>query len=465
MADITVHQAYRFALDPTPDQARRMAMFAGASRFAYNRMLAEVKATLAARQWERRLLGAALTQAQGWSLAALRRTWNANKDRWAPWWREVSKEAFNHGLEALSLALKNWADGKKSGRKVGFPKFKKRAGRASFAYTTGAIHVCDDRRSVQLPRLGRIHVHENTRKLHRRLTAGSARILRATVARDAAGRWHVSFTAEVQRAPERGTHRRHQTVGVDVGVRDLLVAAAPDGQEVLRAPAPRSLNDAQKRLRRLQRKTARQQQGANRRAKTLRQIGRTHARAGNVRRDALHKATTHLAQAADTIVVEDLNVAGMGRRKIGLGARGRGFNRAAADAAMGEVRRQLEYKAGWYGSNLVEADRWFPSSKACSGCGRRKPSLPLSERTYSCDTNDGGCGLTMDRDLNAAVNLARCGVPPPRSGREGVNDGRRADRETDPAQAGDAGGNDPSTPHQPLRPDQTGTATPQEVAA
>jgi putative transposase len=455
----TVVQAYRFALDPTPEQARKLAAHAGASRFAHNRMLAEVKATLDARRWERRLLGGPLTVQQGWSLAALRRTWNANKDGWAPWWRECSKEAFNHGLEALSLALGNWADGR-AGRRppVGFPRFKKRGGRASFAYTTGSIRVLDDRRSVQLPRIGRVHVHENTRKLHRRLANGTARLLRVTVSRDSAGRWHASLTVEVQRAVEHGHGRRHAAVGVDVGVRDLLVAADQHGNEVLRVAAPRPLADAQKRLRRLQRKAARQQRGSRRRTTTMRRIGRTHARAANVRRDTIHKATTRLAKTADVVVVEDLHVAGMGRRKVG--ARGRGFNRALADTAMAEVARQLGYKTGWYGSRLVEADRWFPSSKTCSSCGARKPSLRRDERTYRCDT----CGVVIDRDLNAATNLARYGVPPPESGSEGVNYGRRADRETDPAQAGDAGGHDPSTPHPPRR-DKTGTAPSKQVAA
>jgi putative transposase len=119
----------------------------------------------------------------------------------------------------------------------------------------------------------------------------------------------------------------------------------------------------------------------------------------------------------------------MGRRKTGLGARGRGMNRAVADAAMAEVRRMLAYKTTWYGSRLVLADRWWPSSKTCSGCGGRKPSLPLSERTYHCANPD--CGLVVDRDLNAAVNLARwptqADVPSPGSGPEDVNDGRGAD--------------------------------------
>ena len=319
----------------------------------------------------------------------------------------------------------------------------------------------------QLPRIGRVHTHESTRKLARRLEAGTARILRATVACDSSGRWHCSFTVAVRRAVERGNRRRHACVGVDVGVRDLLVAADADGRQVLRVAAARSLSAAQAKLARLQRKAARQTKGSNRRARTLRAVARVHARAANIRGDAIDKATTTLAKTADVVVVADLNVAGMGSRKRGVGARGRGMNRALADAALAEVRRQLGYNTAWYASRLVVADRWFPSSKTCSRCGRRKPSLRLDERTYRCAQPD--CGLVADRDRNAAVNLARwpdqAGLPSPGSGPVEVNSGQRADRDTDPAQAGDAGGDDLSTPHAAHAADQTGTATEQSEAA
>ncbi|CAN5352889.1 hypothetical protein BH23ACT9_BH23ACT9_23840 [soil metagenome] len=184
---------------------------------------------------------------------------------------------------------------------------------------------------------------------------------------------------------------------------------------MLRVQAPRGLRDAQKRLGRLQRKAARQQRGSTRRRHTITAIGRTHARAANVRRDSLHKATTMLAQTYDTIVVEDLNVAGMSARKPGAGKGGRGFNRAMLDAGMGTVRRLLGYKTGWYGSELLVADRWYPSSKTCSSCSSRKPRLGLHERTYTCET----CGVSLDRDPNAAINLARLASgPSTRSGRE-----------------------------------------------
>jgi len=280
----------------------------------------------------------------------------------------------------------------------------------------------------------------------------------------------VSFTVEVERVTGRAGRPAHapdvaDTVGVDVGIAagNLVVAATPDGREVLRVPSPKPLAAAQKRLARLQRKAARQQKGSKRRRRTLERIGRTHARAANVRRDVLHKATTALVQGCDTIVVEDLNVAGIGRHKRGLGARGRGFNRAVADASLAELRRQLEYKCVWYGSHLKVADRWYPSTKTCSHCGTRKPSVPLGERTFVCTH----CGVQVDRDLNAAINLARYGGIGTGSGpaaSQKAGDGRGAERDTDGAKAPDAAGNETSTPHRHTS-DQTGTAPPQGEAA
>ncbi|MGH3171603.1 MAG: RNA-guided endonuclease TnpB family protein [Trebonia sp.] len=238
-------------------------------------------------------------------------------------------------------------------------------------------------------------------------------------------------------------------VGVDAGVKadSLLVIATPDGREIERVPAPKPLTAVQARLRALQRKAARQQSPwdpdagtrrppSKRWARTSRRIGRTHAHAAAVRRDVLHKATTSLAQRHQVITVETLNASGI--RSAG-GAYKRGLNRALADAALAEVRRMLSYKTRWYGSTLVEADRCYPSSKLCSGCGRRKPNLTLADRIHACDR----CGLRIDRDLNAAINLARLGEP--RLGDQspagsGPVAGRGATRETEPARAGDAGG-------------------------
>jgi putative transposase len=225
---LTVIQAYRFALDPTPRQVRELSRHAGAARFSYNWGLARIKANLDQRAAERSYdIGeAALTPAVGWSLYAMRKDWNQAKAQVAPWWAECSKEAYNTGLDQLARGLKNWSasrKGERKGGRVGFPRFKSRRGNApSVRFTTGPIRVEDDRHHVRLPRLGRLKTHESTRKLARRITDGRARILSATVRVDA-GRWFVAFTVEVQRA-KRTPARPGAVVGVDLGDQDLKSA-------------------------------------------------------------------------------------------------------------------------------------------------------------------------------------------------------------------------------------------------
>jgi putative transposase len=473
-------QAYRFALDPSAAQERAFRSRAGAARKAYNTMLALVKAVMGQRQAERSygIAEADLTPALNWSLAGLRKEWNRRKDAAAPWWAENSKEAYSSGLDALARGLDAWdksRKGQRAGAAAGFPVFKSARSRRSVRFTTGTIRVEADRHHVTLPRLGRIRTHESTRKLARRAEAGTARILSATLSEDSSGRWHVAFQVIVRRClgVPVGAGAGVPAVGVDVGVKAdaLLVIAGPDGREIRRVPAPKSLGAAQARLQALQRRAARQQgpwdpeakarrPPSRRWARTSRRIGRVHAHAAAVRRDVLHKETTALARSRQVITVETLNASGM--RSAG-GACKRGLNRALADAALAEVRRMLAYKCTWYGSALVEADRYYPSSKTCSGCGRRKPSLSLADRTYAC----GHCGLRIDRDLNAAVNLARLGET--RLGEQslagsGPVAGRGATRETEPARAGNAGGREASTPHW-QQPGKTGTAPPQGGAA
>lgn len=484
-----VIQAYRFALDPTPAQERALRSHAGAARFARNHMLSLVKAVMAQRAAERSysISEPDLTPALGWSLPALRRVWNQRKNDVAPWWRDNSKEAYSSGLDSLARSLEGWSRsraGQWAGQAVGFPRSHSKRQRASVRFTTGAIRVEADRHRVTLPRLGTVRVHESTRKLARPIEEGTARVLSATVTRDSRGRWYVAFQTLVRRSMARPAHVgvRRPVVGVDAGVKDLLVVATPDGVEVERVPATKSLNAAQARLRALQHKAARQigpydpeakrrRRPSGRWRRTQVRIGRAHARAANLRRDTLHKATTRLAQRHEVVVVETLNVSGM--RAKG-GARKRGLNRALADAALAEVRRLLAYKAVWYGSRLIEADRWYPSSKTCSGCGSRKPRLQLSERTYVCEL----CGLVLDRDLNAAINLARLGDAPHAGGtRTGtgsspaalqssdgrVGKGHGAMRETESTPVGDAAGDEVSTRHDGVG--QTGTASPQGEAA
>ncbi|HEX6683583.1 MAG TPA: IS607 family element RNA-guided endonuclease TnpB [Candidatus Limnocylindrales bacterium] len=432
---VTVNQAYRYALDPTPGQERGLARHAGAARFAFNWGLALVKACLAQREADKTYdVGDELLTPVPWNLYELRKRWNQAKHQAAPWWRECSKEAYNSGLDALARALRGFTDsrsGKRAGKRVGFPRFKsRRRSRTACRFTTGVIRIEPDRKHVTLPRLGTIKLHESARKLARRVEAGTARILSATVSRDSRGRWHAAFTCEVIRHAGRPGQagRLGEVIGVDAGVTSLAVLSRPvpglsddDGK----IANPRRLSAITSRLRRLQRRAAcrhgpydpatrTRREPSKRWQATQRRIGRLHGRVRDARADGWHKLTSALAQRFDTIVVEDLNVAGMltaptpkpdrhGRYLPNGRAAKRGLARSLSDAAPAELRRQLSYKTGWYGSALHAAGRFYPSSKTCSACAAVKPKLPLSPRLFTCDN----CGLTLDRDVNAARNLAQ----------------------------------------------------------
>ena len=436
---LTVVQAYRFALDPTPRQVRDLLRHAGAARFTYNWGLARIKANLAQRAAERSYGIAAtdLTPPVNWSMYAMRKDWNQAKAHVAPWWVECSKEAYNTGLDQLARALKNWSDSRKGERKgswVGFPRFESRRRHAlSVRFTTGTIRLQDDRHHVRLPRLGRLKTHESTRKLHRRIADGRARILSATV-RAEAGRWFVSFTVEVQRTV-RAPARPDAVVGVDLGVKTLAVFsdARPEATNPNYDAARRKLARSSRAVSRKRGPDLRTgQQPSNRWRKANAARNRVHHRVTAQRRDAIHKLTTALARQYGTIVVEHLNVAGMVKnRRLAL---------AISDAGFGEIRRQLAYKTGWNGGTLLVADRWYPSSKTCSGCGVVKTKLHLSERVFTCTA----CGLVLDRDANAARNLASLVKYVVAGSGPETGNGRGANSKTRPSRAG---GHEASTPH------------------
>lgn len=412
--------AYKYALDPTPRQARYIAGHCAAARRAFNWGLGRVKANLDQRAAERTygIPDELLTPSLNWSLYTLRKDWNQAKNDVAPWWAEYSKESYSSGLDALARAFKNWGasrTGKRNGARVGFPRFKsKRRAVQSCRFSTGTIR-CEERYAV-LPRIGRVKLHEHPTKLLDALREGSARIMSATI-RFERGRWFVSFTVE-QSLPELTPARPDAAIGVDLGIKTL--ATLSEGPP---APNPRHYIQAQRKLARLSRRVSRRQgpdrrigQAASKRwQRANAQRNKVHHRVADQRRDAMHKLTTHLASAHGTIVVEDLNITGMlSNRKLA---------RHIADAGFGEFRRQLEYKVARFGGRVIVADRWFPSSKTCSGCGAVKAKLLLSEREYVCKT----CGLIMDRDANAARNLVALAVAA--SSAETQN-GRGADQKT-----------------------------------
>ncbi|GGP10674.1 IS607 family element transposase accessory protein TnpB [Nonomuraea glycinis] len=431
-------QAYRFALDPTARQAAALASHCGAVRVAFNWGLAQVRANLAQREAERSygIPDDRLTPALSWSMYGLRKRWNQVKDEVAPWWAGNSKESYACGLARLADALANWRDsksGKRQGPKVGFPRFKtKRRAARSVRFTTGTIRL-DGHTHVVLPVLGRIKTHEPVGELARLLTEG-ARIASATV-RWQEGRWHVSFIVHAERA-QGSPARPDAVIGVDLGIKTLAVFS--DGRPPV--ANPRHLNAAARKLRRLSRAASRKhgpdrrtrQQPSKRWLRANAARNRAEHRVAALRRDGIHQLTTSLARTYGTIVVEDLNVAGM--------IRNRRLAQAVSDAGFGEIRRQLAYKTGWNGGRLLVADRWFPSSKTCSSCQAVKTKLPLRIRTYVCE----GCGLSMDRDENAARNLASLVKHTVAGSGPETRNGRGADRKTPP---GGAGGRETSTPH------------------
>ena len=239
-----------------------------------------------------------------------------------------------------------------------------------------------------VPRVGRVHCMENVAK-----RVGDAKVKRMTISQRA-GRWYASLTVEreepaVRESPKDGA------VGVDLGVKNL--ATLSDGTVI---ENPRYLRKSERKLKRAQQALSRKTKGSNRRAKARAKVANLHARVANQRLDALHKLTTRLAEKYSDISIEDLHVAGM--------VKNRHLAKSVSDAAFGEFRRQLEYKTARTGSRLHVVDRWYRSSTTCSGCGRVKAKLSLAERTYRCDS----CGLVMDRDLNAAINICVAGSAP-----------------------------------------------------
>jgi putative transposase len=362
---VIVHQAFRYELAPTPGQRQALARHAGAARWAWNWGLA-VRAE--ARRRRRETLNA----------VALHRLLNRLKrtPRFS-WLYQVSKCAPQEALRDLDRAYTAFWAGRKQGRRVGHPRFKKRGRCPDRFRLTGAIHVTSE--GIVLPRIGLVATKEATAKFR-------GRILSVTCKREA-DRWYAAVGVEVERpdpAPVDGP-----VVGVDRGLATLAVCS--DGPRIAH---PRALRRGLRTIQRRSKAVARKQRGSRNRAKAVLALARAHRRARNQRTEVLHKATTRLAKTKSVLVVEDLHVAGM--------LRNRRLARSIADASWAEFHRQLAYKTAWYGSRLVVADRWYPSSKTCSACGQVRTELALSQRTFQCPA----CGLSLDRDLNAARNLA-----------------------------------------------------------
>ena len=373
-----MERSYRFRIYPNARQRRVIDATIGCARWVYNEALAT----------RERALGSGGRVPSTCDLMKMIPGWKRER----PWLAEADSMALQQAVRDLGRAydafFRRVGSGARRGRRnpCGHPRFKsKRTARASYRTNNAggrAIAVIDGRH-VRLPKLGSVRARVSR--------APEGRIVSATVRRTPSGRYLVSLCCVDCPEPRMGPGRVG-VMGVDAGIHDLMVRS--DGARVAN---PRSLSKAERRLAREQRRLSRRQRGSSNYERQRVRIARLHERVADRRRDAIHKATTDAVRESQAIAVEDLNVAGM--------ARNRRLAKAVADASMGEALRELEYKCDWYGRGFVKVGRFYPSSKTCSHCGHVYKDLTLSQRSWTCP----GCGERVDRDLNAAVNIAREG--------------------------------------------------------
>lgn len=414
--------SFCFEMDPTDALEQQLWMFVGARRFAFNHHIGRVKANLETRQAENAagLNCSEMTPSLSWSKQSFINEFNAWKNgtafdspvsadgtRGLAWRDEIAADVFECASVDAAQALANYKQsisGARMGVKVGFPDFKaKHRDRPRFRLRskstpgeTAPIRFVDSTH-LRLPKLGEVKVKGCARKVHRMLAAGRFHIYSATVSYKA-GRWYVALGGVAgEFHHQRRSHKnRHQAdVGADRGLKTLLVSADATGQPFKSWEGVKALRRAELQLRRANQALSRTKKGSAGRAKARARLAKLHARVARQRSHVAHQASYDLATLCRMVCVEDLNIAGM--------TRNRSLAKSVADAAMGELGRRLAYKANWYGAELHLADRWYASSKTCSACGHVKEKLYLHERIYVCED----CGVEIDRDLNAAINLAR----------------------------------------------------------
>ncbi|MEU5893309.1 RNA-guided endonuclease TnpB family protein [Streptomyces sp. NPDC047461] len=368
MAVHPVKRAFKYRFYPSDVQAAELLRTFGCVRRVYNLALAA-----RSEAWARQ------ERINYHQASAMLTAWKKTEE--LAFLNEVSSVPLQQTLRHLQSAFTHFF-----AKRAKYPRFKSRkASRKSAEYTSSGFRIRD----------GRLTLAKMAAPLDivwsRPLPAG-AQPSTVTVSQDPAGRWFVSILCE-----DPGIKPLTSTdaaVGIDVGLNHLLVLST--GEKVAN---PRHECRDRARLAKAQRELSRKAkgEGANRR-KARRRVARVHARIADRRRDLLHQLTTRLVRENQTLVIEDLTVRNM--------VKNRPLARAIADAGWREFRMMLEYKAAWYGRQVIAVDRFFPSTRLCSGCGSLRERLPLSARTWTC----GNCGMVHDRDVNAANNLLAAGL-------------------------------------------------------
>ncbi|GGW30123.1 RNA-guided endonuclease InsQ/TnpB family protein [Streptomyces caelestis] len=362
-----VKRAFKYRFYPTDAQAVELSRTFGCVRKVYNMALAA-----RTEAWARQ------ERVNYNQTSAMLTAWKKTEE--LAFLNDVSSVPLQQCLRHLQTAFTNFF-----GKRAKYPRFKSRKkSRRSAEYTTSGFRFRD----------GKLTLAKMTEPLDivwsRPLPQGATPST-VTVSQDAAGRWFVSMLCDdpgVKPLPAADT-----AIGVDVGLDHLLTLST--GEKVANLRHERR---DRARLAKAQRELSRKARGSNNRAKARRKVARVHARIVDRRRDHLHKLTTRLVRENQTLVIEDLTVRTM--------VRNRSLARAISDAAWAEFRSLLEYKAAWYGREVIAVDRFFPSSRLCSQCGALQDKMPLHVRTWTCDS----CGTTHDRDVNAAKNLLAAGL-------------------------------------------------------
>ncbi|MFG2950968.1 RNA-guided endonuclease InsQ/TnpB family protein [Streptomyces adustus] len=360
-------RAFKYRFYPTDTQAAELSRTFGCVRKVYNLALAA-----RTEAWARQ------ERVNYNQTSAMLTAWKKTDE--LAYLSDVSSVPLQQALRHLQVAFTHFF-----AKRAKHPRFKSRKkSRNSAEYTASAFRFRDGRLTLAKMR-------DPLDIVWSRPVPEGTQPSTVTVSQDSAGRWFVSLLCEdASVGPLPATER---AVGVDLGLDHLLTLST--GEKIAN---PRHERRDRARLAKAQRHLARKASGdgANR-AKARRKVARIHARITDRRRDHLHKLTTRLVRENQTIVIEDLTVRNL--------LRNHNLARAISDAAWHKLRSMLEYKARWYGREVITVDRWFPSSKLCSACGSLQGKMPLHVRTWTCD-----CGTTHDRDVNAARNLLAVGL-------------------------------------------------------
>ncbi len=294
------------------------------------------------------------------------------------WRNEVSSVPPQQALRHLDRAFPNFFEGRAK-----YPVFKKKRWRQAAEYTTSAFRWDAEKHSLTLAKMDApLDV-----RWSRAFTGTPPTV---TVTKDPAGRYCVSFLVEEEIAPLPPTEA---VIGVDMGVSALVTLST--GEKITN---PTHFAHRHRRLKTAQRDLARKRKGSKNRDKARRKAARAYAKIADQRLDGLRQLSTRLIRENQTVCVETLAVQQL--------VRDHRLAQAIADASWGELVRQLEYQAAWYGRTLVKIDQWYPSSKRCSACGHILDSLPLAVRRWICPT----CEASHDRDVTAAKNVRAAGL-------------------------------------------------------